>query len=143
MNDWRKDLKSFFGKTEETKLREDKTEMTNFITNIAIPAFRELEAELARFGRYVNIRETVNTASITVFAQAGDEELMYRIQSRMFPNGVLPYAEIRFRERKGLRFLSIESMFRSGSQNYSLADITTDEIIKNFLEHYMKRVEKI
>ena len=67
--------------------------------------------------------------------------MMYRIQGRTFPNAVLPYAEIRFRERKGLRYIRVESMFRSGSSNYRISDITKDEVIRNFVENYTSRVD--
>ena len=71
----------------------------------------------------------------------GEEELTYRIGARTLPTGELPVADIRFRERKGLRLLSIESMVRSGT-DYKLSDITTDDIIQHFVENYTKRVQQ-
>ena len=141
MADWRDNLNDFFDQTEETKQDEEKSEIAGFVSHVVIPAFEEIEMELARHGRYVNIRDTITSAVITV-CKEGEEELMYRVQGRTFPNGVLPYAEIRFRERKGLRLLTTESMFRSGSQGYALGDITKEEVIQNFIENYTKRVEK-
>ena len=64
------------------------------------------------------------------------------MRGRTFPTGVLPFAEIRFRQRKGLRFISVESMLRSGATPYKMADITREEVIQNFLDNYTRRVEK-
>ncbi|MFC1498414.1 hypothetical protein ACFLS1_08105 [Verrucomicrobiota bacterium] len=142
MTDWQSDLGKFFEKTDETKQQEEKLEMDGFVSNVVMPAFNAIEMELAQYGRYVNIRDTGTSAAITVFHKDGEEELMYRVQGRTFPNGVLPYAEIRFRERKGHRLLTVEAMFRTGNQGYLLADITKDEVIQHFISHYTKRVQQ-
>jgi len=140
MTDWRKNLGSFFESSEEAEQEEEKPEFDQFIADIVIPAFEEILPELELHGRSVTIRSAASSAVLIVH-NAGEEELMYRIQGRTFPNGVLPFAEIRFRERKGLRRITVESMFRSGSPDYVLSDITKQEIIENFVENYTKRVQ--
>ena len=140
MTDWRKELNGFFQKTEETKEQEERSELAGFIADTALPAFGQLSEELEKHGRDVTIRNSVTSATIIVSLH-GDEELTYRIQGRTFPNNVLPYAEIRFRERKGLKLIKAESMFRSGPPDYTLSDITIDEIITNFLDHYTRRAQ--
>jgi hypothetical protein len=110
--------------------------------DVAVPAFGELAKELERHGRTVTIREAAESASILVQFK-GEEEITYRLQGRMFPNGVLPFAEIRQRERKGLRLVRFESMLRSGAPDYVIDDIKPDEIIGNFLEHYTSRVHLV
>jgi len=142
MEDWRERLNDFFQSTEQTKQHEEGTELPLFISGVVIPAFQQISEELKKHGRDVNIRNSMTSAAIIV-QHDGEQELTYRIQGRTFPDRVLPCAEIRFRERKGLKLIRVESMFRSGEQDqdYRLSDITQEEIIRNFLEHYTQRVE--
>ncbi len=142
MTDWRDNLSAFFEKDEGAKHREEKSEMAIFIEDVILPAFQELESELAKHGRFTNVRDTINSAALTVYGTGGEEELMYRVQGRTFPTGVLPYAEIRFKERKGLRLITAESMFRSGSGDYCMQDIFKEEVIQHFIENYTKRVQQ-
>lgn len=140
MNDWKKDLKAFFQETDKTRQTEKEPELSRFITRVVVPAFRDITAEMEAHGRDATTRNTATSAAIIVSFK-GDEEMRYRIQGRTFPHTVLPYAEIRYRERKGLKLITIESMLRSGPPDYTLDDVTGDEVIRNFLEHYMRRVK--
>ena len=119
--------------------QNEASELSQFIVRVVVPAFEEIATRLEKHGREANIRNAGPSAALTV-CRDGDEEMTYRIQGRTFPNGVLPYAEIRYRERKGLRYIRIESMFRSGMPNYTLADVTKEELIRNFVENYKMRV---
>ena len=139
MADWQKQLGDFFAKTEETKQKEEKPEFDRFISDIVMPAFEKLAEELKKHGRDVTIRDAAATASLIVH-HGGKEEFMYRLQGRTFPNAVLPYAELRFRERKGLKLIHTENMLRSGPPDYALSDITEEEVIRNFLANYTSRV---
>jgi len=139
MADWRENLSQFFDKAEQEKQVKETSGMARFIAGVAVPAFRELSAELEKRGRKVTIREAAESAAMIV-VHGGEEEITYRVQGRTFPNGVLPYAEVRFRERKGLKFIRVEGMLRSGAPDYTLDDITGDEIAANFLQYYMSRV---
>ena len=140
MADWRNNLAGFFEATEEAQQQEERPEFDQFISGVVLPAFEEIRPELEIHGRTVTIRSALSTAVLIVY-NAGDEELMYRIQPRTFPNGVRPFAEVRFRERKGLRRITVESMFRSGSPDYRLSDIARKEVIDNFVENYTRRVK--
>jgi hypothetical protein len=139
MSDWQKQLGNFFAKTEETKQKEERPEFARFISEVVMPAFEKLAEELKKHGRDVTIRDAAASATLLVHA-AGKEEFMYRIQGRTFPNAVLPYAELRFRERKGLKLIHTENMLRSGPPNYALSDITVQEVIGNFIANYTSRV---
>lgn len=141
MDDWRTRLNSCFDKKEEPRHTEESVEIAAFIAGTVVPAFEELAPELEGHGRNVIIRNSVSSAAMIV-QHGGEEEMTYRVQGRMFPNGVLPFAEVRFKERKGLRFITVESMYRSGTVPYKMADITKDEIIQNFLDNYTRRVRK-
>lgn len=139
MADWKGQLAGFFEESKKSRVEAEQSEMAGFLSRVVIPALNDLRAELMKHGRSVVVRESRNSAVIVV-SHNGEEEISYRIQSRTFPNTVLPFAEIRFRERRGRRLISVESMFRSGSHDYSLNDVTKGEIIENFLENYTTRV---
>ena len=141
MTDWRDELRGFLDHGREDGGKETDTEMERFMAEVAAPAFEELRNEMSRYGREVTIRNSGSSASLAVYL-GGDEELTYRIQGRMFPNGMLPYVEVRYRERKGLKLVRAESMIRSGPADYALMDITSEEIIRDFLGHYTRRVDR-
>ena len=138
MADWKQNLGRFFEEPEK-RAENESSVMAHFVTNVALPAFEEIASELRRHHRDVTIRESETSAAIIV-CRDGEEELSYRIQGRTFPTQVLPYAEIRFRERKGLKLITVESMFRCGSPDYVMADITKDVIMDDFVDNYARRV---
>jgi hypothetical protein len=139
MSDWRNDLSSFLKDTEtKRRTKAEGSEAARFIAETAAPALEELRTELEKHGREATVRETDSSATIIVYLD-GDEEITYRVQFRSYPDRVIPYAEIRVRERKGLRLVSFESMFRSGKPDYRMADISREEIIRHFLDHYRRR----
>lgn len=140
MTNWRESLGDFIEKTEgRSRAQIEGSALANFIADVVIPAFQELKIELEKYGRQVTIRGAEASATLLV-TRNGEEEMSYRLLGRTFPNTVVPYAEVRYRERQGLRFVSVEAMLRSGPPNYTLADVSKDEVIRNFLDHYMRRV---
>lgn len=124
--------------------RQAAAEMTlaEFFDNVVMPAYDQIGAELRKHGREVKIRASEASAALTV-THAGDEELSYRVQGRVFPHGVRPFAEIRFKERNGLRRLTVEQMIRSGVPDYTLGDIAVQDIINHFLEQYTSKVRSV
>ncbi|NQT94216.1 MAG: hypothetical protein HQ559_15760 [Lentisphaerae bacterium] len=139
MTNWRNNLDTFF-REEEGKQQQEASPLATFICKVALPALEEVAEELQAHGRTARLRSTETSATIIV-ERNGDEEMTYRLQGRTFPNQVLPYAEIRFRQRKGLRFISVESMIRSGDADYAMEDITQEEVIRDFIENYTQRVQ--
>jgi len=141
MTDWRKDLGSLLTNADEQKVQAQQSEIGRFIAEVGIPAMEQLTEELKAHGRHVNIRNAV-TSAVMIVTFNGEEEVTYRLQGRTFPNGTLPFAEVRFRERKGLRLIRVESMLRSGTSEYAMEDLAVDDVIRNFLEHYRRCVQK-
>jgi hypothetical protein len=139
MADWRNNLDGFFAKEEVDEGRVKKPEFDVFITDVVLSAFEEIREEMERHDRLATIREAESSANIIVY-KVGEEEISYRVHARTLPTGVLPVAEIRCRERKGLKLLTVESMIRNAKPNYALSDITTEDIIDNFVDNYTKRV---
>ena len=114
--------------------------LTRFIQGVVAPAFEEVRAAMARHGREATIRSSDASIAILIY-NGSEEEMSYRVQGRMFPTGFRPYAEVRFRERKGLRYITIESLFRRGS-DFKVEELTKDEIIDDLLGQYMQRVKR-
>ena len=140
MADWRNSLDSFFAESDKNDQENEKTPFERFISDVAVPAFEELRKELEKHGRRVTIRESASSAVMTVF-DGGNEEIMYRLQERSFPDRKLPYAQVRMRERGGLKLVTIEAMLRSGAPDYNTEDISSDEVINSILHHYTSRVK--
>ena len=138
MTDWRSDLSSFLKGSEAKRKTAAGSDAARFVADVAVPAMEELRAELEKHGREVTLRESESSATIAVYVD-GDEEITYRIQFRTYPDRILPYADIRVRERKGLRLVRFESMIRSGKPDYRMADISREEIIRHFLDQYRRR----
>lgn len=140
MSDWKNNLDNFFEKSKEKEVREEKPEFDMFVEDVVVPAFEKVAGSLREHGRFVTIRESDSSAAIIV-TNVGEEEMTYRVQGRMFPNGVMPIAEVRFRERKGRRLLTVESTIKGPAVDSRLADITPEHIIRDFVDNYTRRVE--
>jgi hypothetical protein len=140
VSDWQHSLDSFFEESDKHDQEKQKSPFEKFISEVAIPAFEELNKELQRHGRRGTIRESPSSAVITIFA-GGKEEIMYRLQERTFPERTLPYAQVRMRERGGLKLVTVEAMLRSGAPDYDTEDITKEEVIKSVLQHYTSRIK--
>ncbi len=139
--DWRNELGSMLGGNPPTGKREpvQRPDLERFIADVVLPAFEELTKELERHGRQVSVRSTPSSATLLVLSE-GEEEITYRVEGRVFPGGIRPFADVRYRERKGLRLLRGESMFRSGPGDYTVRDVTREEVIRHFLDQYRRRV---
>ena len=135
MTDWRDNLEGFLKTTARRRQEKAAYGMTDFVRDVAAPAFEEVTKELVRYGRHVTIRQA--DASITIMvSHLGAQEISYRVQGRMFPNGIRPFVEIRFHERKGRRLITVEKMLRGGGAEHTLLDITKDEVIRHFTATY-------
>ena len=139
MGDWRSNLDEFMSEESDSTTSEQRSEVDIFIQDTAMTAYRELESQLGQHGREITIRNSGTSAIIKVQFN-GTEEMVYSLQIRRLPDRELPYAEIRYRERKGLRYVSVERMLRTGngSPDYFIGDISSDEVIQHFIDHYIK-----
>ena len=140
MADWKKSLDSFFTETEKADNEPKLTPFEKFISDTAVPAFEEIRPALEKHGRRVVVRSSASSAVITVF-DGTTEEIMYRLQERTLPDRRLPYAQVRMRERGGLRLVTVEAMLRTGNSDYHIEDLTSQDVINSVLQHYMSRVK--
>ncbi len=139
MAHWKNQLDLFFDESEKDESEKIKTSFEKFLSEEAIPAFEELSKKLKEHGRQISIRKSVSAAVMTV-SDGNTEEIMYRLQERRLPNKTLPYAQVRMRERGGLKLVTIEAMVRTGS-DYQTEDLTKDDVIQSVLQHYMSRIK--
>ncbi|MDI6774995.1 MAG: hypothetical protein QME60_06330 [Verrucomicrobiota bacterium] len=140
MADWKGKLGVFFHEVEKVKQEKSGADVARFVVEVAIPAFEEIKTEMEKHGRTVTIRNQVGSATLSVHHNT-EEELTYRIQCRIFPAHIVPYVDLRFRQRKGLRLIRVEATIREGRSEYRLADITKEEIVEHFVENYTRRVQ--
>jgi len=139
MPNWKSELDLFFDESEKKESETNKTSFEKFLSEEAIPAFEELSKKFEQHGRKINIRKSVSAAVMTV-SDDKTEEIMYRLQERRLPNKTLPYAQVRMRERGGLKLVTVEAMVRSGS-DYQTEDLTKEDVIQSVLQHYMSRIK--
>jgi hypothetical protein len=138
MSDWKSELGDFLEKKSTRREAPKQDEVEVFISNVVRPSFAQIQVELEKHDRTVNTRISASSAQLTVQVNGADE-FVYRLQGRLFPDGIVPYAEIVCRERKGVRLVKHESMLRAG-QSYRISDVTMDEVIRHFLTNYMSRI---
>jgi hypothetical protein len=140
MAQWQKALDSFFVDPAQTQKETKLSPFEKFLLEVALPAFEELRPAFEKHGRRVSIRNTPSSAVITVLDGAS-EEIMFRLQERSLPDRRLPYAQVRMRERGGLRLVTVEAMLLPGNSDYHTEDIKKDDVIKCVLQHYMSRIK--
>ncbi len=140
MADWQNTLDHFLTATDKSDNEPKQSAFEKFIDEVAVPAFEELRPALEKHGRRVVIRHSSSSAVIAVL-EGTTEEIMYRLQERTLPDRKLPYAQVRMRERGGLRLVTVEAMLRSGGNDYHTEDLTREEVIGSVLQHYMSRVK--
>lgn len=140
MAQWKQTLDSFFVGSDQTRSEKKQSPFELFLEKVALPAFDELRPAFEKHGRTVSIRSTPSSAVITVL-DGTKEEIMFRLQERTLPDRKLPYAQVRMRERGGLRLVTVEAMLRKGGNDYHTEDITKEDVIQCVLQHYMSRIK--
>ena len=146
MSDWKSDLDDFIRnkerqeKVDEDKLKEINSKVKEFYSTIVTPTFEELKKELEKHQREVQISAGHNLASIIVKYE-GELELDYSIKVTVSPKGAYVSQQTHFRDKSG-RTHRAEGYPRSGNQDYTIYDITKDDIIKNFISEYKTHTQK-
>ena len=133
--DWKKELNGMFGgeKTRLSRAQKEGVEFQAFLDNVVMAAYAKVIEELTKYNREVVTRNTGVAASLTV-RNEGTEEITFQVLKRSLPSGYMPFAEVRAKERKGLRVLKTETNLKEGT--YSLADITQDDVLNTFMKCY-------
>lgn len=143
MSNWKQNLDAFF-RTRGEALRPNNTDLLVirneearvFIDLTVIPAFEELHGALGQYGREALLSTDHKgraAASIRV-RNEGRDEFAYLIGVRVTPERAYPYVELT--PYPGLPGRVSEEVIRDGAQDYSVADITNEEVIRHFLSSY-------
>ncbi len=140
--DWKRELGAFLEEKRRDKMEERRQEAEQFLRAVVVPAFQELKSELERHGRMVFIREVSSSASLKVTHQ-GEEEVTYSVHIRTFTDRTEPYPSIRYRERRGVRYVTLEGAFGTAGQPVATADISKEDVIRNFLFYYMRYTREV
>ena len=139
--DFGKELNSFLGAPRRmTRAEQEGALFQGFIHDKVDPAFKTICEELSKRGREVTVRNTVAAAILTVRKDA-TEEISFAVMRRNLPTAIVPYAEVRLRERRGLRLTKSDVNLRQGGA-YAIDDVTADDIVHTFLECYKKVFER-
>ncbi len=135
MSDWKDDLRLFFKERGSGETGGDiddgaRKEVRKFYDTRVKPAFKELQKELGRYDREVVIDVGNEHASIDVRFQ-GRLELSYRIVVR----GTHPHPESYYQVPSGGGLRS-EGAFKTGARPAEIADLSKDDIVKDFVREY-------
>lgn len=115
--------------------KQGNSEIKSYISGVVIPAFEELKRELENENQEVIIHRFDDWVSLEI-KPVSDNEYIYRIEFRY--NKPIPIT--RFREKRSNKLLQAESSIRTGLQDYTMADVTKDEIISHFWSGYNRYI---
>lgn len=146
MNDWRSRLEAIVrNKTEVRRVSkvspdEARRRIDEFLHNIVLPAFKELEREFNQRGYHVVIydREDRDEASICVLENE-TEEFVYTIRCRAYYKGTIAFPNLG-EERKSQVFKAEVLVGKGTQRTHELHKFTREGIIHDFLDEYEKWV---
>lgn len=113
-------------------LEEKNTALEGVLAGIDYNDERKLGEALRAHGRDVEINVGPRTASF-VARHEGKEELNYRVEHQ---RGTKVAPVVTFTDRSDGKRYSGLGYFRSGSQDYGVADLTKDEIVQHMTNEY-------
>lgn len=141
MEKWKSDLAGLFQeaaqeqKTTDAKLSVTKSEVSVFYSTVVRPALEEVRDELLLYSRQATVTVSSGMASFVVIHK-GVQELDYSVMVRTTPGNAYPYPSKQFTNPSDGKTYRSEGVFRSGSQDYTVKDITKEDIIRNILLEY-------
>ncbi len=144
MSNWQQDLHQSIAAHETNKqaLGQEKQQqdrnVENFFRLKVLPAFEEFKTVLEEQGREVTIGQGLEEVTIKVMFK-GEEEIKYGVQAKVYGTRVVVHP-VQFFSEEGQRYKG-EGFFRSGIQNYSVDDLTKEEIIQHLLSEYKSRLQ--
>lgn len=141
MNEWKSELDDFFNERTNEKTKKDlntvSEKISRFIAEIVLSAFQDLQIELEKYERKVNISSSKMKGSIRV--EFNDtQEFLYHIKFRVKGNNIQPYCEYFF-NALGESYRSIEPL-RGDAQKYTIDDLSKYDILNNFLSSYKGKI---
>jgi hypothetical protein len=144
MNSWQDEIRKIFSDKEvEEDIKQGemdslKRQSVGFIIQTVLPAFNKLSRELKQYNRILDINSNdADWASVTV-REVGKRknEFYYSIEVPFEAQQETPIVEIRFNNKEDGRAYTANPPLRDETKDYSINDITKDEIINNFISLY-------
>lgn len=125
---------------KQQKISEIKDQFAEFIKTTARLALEEVSEELKKYERVAEVFDNgFDYVSITVKKKDKqgfmEEEFQYAIKLPRDAQRAHPIPEIHFRD-KDRQFYRTEGFIRSGGQDYTVKDITKEEIVNHFVNEY-------
>ena len=121
---------------------ETEAEIATFFSKVVLPAFEEIKSDLEKYQRDVRVSSSKNVASIAI-RYKGEPEVTYSIRVDVHHRSAIPHVETEFIEQTNGKMYRSKGVLRSGLQNYTIADIRKEEIIKYCLADYKRHVRKV
>jgi len=140
MSDWKSDLndaiKGKDARAPQEALERAKAEADAelFAFEVVKPAFDELQAEFERRGRIVAVNHGYRGSNI-IISHNGKIELDYTLLGEPHSKTATPRVEVRSVEN-GRASTALPQM-RYGAQDYTVKEITKDEIINHVINQYI------
>ena len=138
---WKLDLNGMLGtgRTRLSRAQQEEIEFQKFLTQTVMPAYTQIVEELAKYEREVVVRNT-GTAALLSVRHGNVEEITFRVFKRDLPVGFVPYAEVRTKERKGLKVSKSDINFHDGP--YTMDKVKQEDVLKTFMEAYRAAMER-
>jgi hypothetical protein len=133
---WKSDLKSAFEKQDRKSLsalkkkRTAEEEIKIFLADVVKPAFKEIKSEMGKHNRRVEIAIS-SRPSLQIYFD-NNLELQFEIEFRNLH--LAP--QITTQDKNG-NYSNSELTFRSGAQDFTIHDISKNEIIDFIVKKYI------
>ena len=113
-------------------------DLDKFYSEVVIPAFEELKIDLEKQQQKVNIIRNPEPISIAINSNS-EEHFSYSIIVKKQAVDNYPSPQVRYKN-KG-KYHTEGGSFRIGIQNYTIAQITKDEIVQDFMTRYESHLQ--
>ncbi len=140
LQDWKRSLDSFYSAQNQQKVEHMETKQMNgakaaeFYNMVVAPAFKELKQALEERGRQVEVSIHDSFGSIRATFETYTEA-----DYSIVVTGLHPVPRTRSFDWSDGKYFGGEGFLRSGTQDYTVSDLTKDEIIQDFLEYYKRK----
>jgi hypothetical protein len=137
MENWKKELEDIFlSDSLASRAERENARFSQFLREVVTPALNEVAGEMRRLGRTASVREAPASTILTVYRNNGAvEEICYSVTRRFINDGILPEAHARV-VRTNARATTHEEPFRPEGTQYTIDDVTSEDIIRSFLTFY-------
>lgn len=144
---WKNELKNAFDKkkSDTEKKQQNISQSQNlfieFIEKVARPAMEEVAVELKKYGLETRVGDNkFNAVGITIIDKnrypTREDEFRYTIELPNEAQWAHPILKIRAQDRKTGTHHESEGPIKSGSQDYTVKDITKEDVIQSLTSEY-------